>query len=492
MAKAYRYMTAQERLDSGENPVTAIVGGAAGSVANGVLGDKNGKMWELTPEEQNQSFTQKVSDDFAGQIGKPTGSLKTPIPGINFSPNNSQSDIRARAVTDAQAATNAIAKAKLPPIKTVPANTPGQALNLPTAPAIQPITAQTASPYKGKVLFNATAGMDATGVTRPSTTVASGNLSQGVERKNARGVLANGIKGNNVDDAASIVNGIQQGGSTTDITNTRVSPIAAIHGPLNQAAATAIHDRVDFSPGSKNNPLPISSPAKGAFNDNGVTGVDLGPSRVAGTAIDAAREAIRQRLGYVPLDYEQNPAKYDAAFIATNANDKNAETNRVKGIADVGKTQMETQLMPEKVKSDVALQNAHVNYYNAEAQLKQAMSSPDYLNRQLKIAEMKDKAAAQKEQDKEDRSLVNGWLKGVIGAEPSPDELALGMGYLKDRERFSRGFDTFIERLPPNARQRWIDGFKNNDPTIVAQLQQRGIIKPAFPTFKARTPIEGA
>ena len=138
-----------------------------------------------------------------------------------------------------------------------PAPPVGQSLTAPSA-ATMPVHPKAATADPHKILFNASKGIDGTGIMRPVTTVTNGNLAEGIGNKDSKGVIANGTNGNNLGDTASIVQGITAGGSTTDIghgiTGPGQSPMLEMRGSLDPATAKAIHNRVDFSAGSVNDP----------------------------------------------------------------------------------------------------------------------------------------------------------------------------------------------------------------------------------------------
>lgn len=149
-----------------------------------------------------------------------------------------------------------------PPAPVVQATPPpaapvGQSLTAPSA-APMPVHPNAATADPNKMLFNASKGIDGTGIMQPATTVTNGNLAAGLANKDSKGVIANGTGGNNLGDAASIIQGIMAGGSTTDATNGITgpgqSPLLEMRGSLDPAAAQAVHNRVDFSAGSVNDP----------------------------------------------------------------------------------------------------------------------------------------------------------------------------------------------------------------------------------------------
>lgn len=203
------------------------------------------------------------------------------------------------------------------------------------------------------------------------------------------------------------------------------------------------------------------------------------------------RYAVQQRLGYVPNDYNDNKALYDAAMLKT-ANDANKVQGDIanqQGQLAIEAPYKKGLIEAEKMKAEGAgtLNTAHANALNAEASFKTATSSPWYLARQERIAAIKDKTDQQKEQDKLDHEVLKNWLKGTIGSDPTPQEINTGSTYMKQLDTFNRGFDAFVEKLPAQNRQFWVQGFNAKDPSVMAELAKRGLVKPVEPVFTPRT-----
>ena len=124
---------------------------------------------------------------------------------------------------------------------------------------------------------------------------------------------------------------------------------------------------------------------------------------------------------------------------------------------------------------------AHANLYNMQA-------SPEYLLRQERIAAIKDRAAQQKEQQKLQFDLAKSWVKGQTGLE-HPDDINQAMAYIQATDQFKQNFDLFIDKIAeknPQSANFWIQGMKNQDPSVLAELKKRGIYQPALPQFPNR------
>lgn len=91
--KPYRYLTPQELASQGAGPITSLVGGGIGALANKLMGDDKGQMWGYTSKEaQNRVEGKKIADYEAGTLGGRPGH-RILIPGI------ASIDERPRAVT---------------------------------------------------------------------------------------------------------------------------------------------------------------------------------------------------------------------------------------------------------------------------------------------------------------------------------------------------------------------------------------------------------
>lgn len=131
--------------------------------------------------------------------------------------------------------------------------------------------------------------------------------------------------------------------------------------------------------------------------------------------------------------------------------------------------------------------DAQAGYYNSHAKLMEAQSSPEYLMRQERIAQIKDQAARTKEQQKLQQDMAAKWVKGQTGME-HPDDIKTAMSYMAAQDAFNQNFDAFVDKMDKGGRKWFVDGFKQGDQGVLEQLARRGIVKPQSPTFPARNP----
>lgn len=131
--------------------------------------------------------------------------------------------------------------------------------------------------------------------------------------------------------------------------------------------------------------------------------------------------------------------------------------------------------------------DAQAGYYGAHAKLMEAQSSPEYLMRQERIAQIKDQAARAKEQQKLQQDMAAKWVKGQTGME-HPDDIKTAMSYMAAQDAFNQNFDAFVDKMDKGGRKWFVDGFKQGDQGVLEQLARRGIVKPQSPTFPARNP----
>ena len=130
---------------------------------------------------------------------------------------------------------------------------------------------------------------------------------------------------------------------------------------------------------------------------------------------------------------------------------------------------------------------AQAGYYGAHAKLYEAQSSPEYLQRQERIAGIKDQAARAKEMQKLQHDMATKWVKGQTGME-HPDDIKAALSYISAQDSFNQGFDAFVDKLAPSYRRQFVDGFKSGDQAVLEQLARRGIVRPQSPVFPARNP----
>ena len=131
--------------------------------------------------------------------------------------------------------------------------------------------------------------------------------------------------------------------------------------------------------------------------------------------------------------------------------------------------------------------DAQAGYYNSHAKLMEAQSSPEYLMRQERIAQIKDQAARTKEQQKLQQDMAAKWVKGQTGME-HPDDIKVAMSYMAAQDAFNQNFDALVDKMDKGGRQWFINGFKQGDQSVLEQLARRGIVKPQAPTFPVRNP----
>lgn len=131
--------------------------------------------------------------------------------------------------------------------------------------------------------------------------------------------------------------------------------------------------------------------------------------------------------------------------------------------------------------------DAQAGYYGAHAKLYEAQSSPEYLQRQERIAGIKDQAARAKEMQKLQHDMATKWVKGQTGME-HPDDIKAALSYIGAQDSFNQGFDAFVDKLAPSYRRQFVDGFKSGDQAVLEQLARRGIVRPQPPAFPTRNP----
>jgi len=206
-----------------------------------------------------------------------------------------------------------------------------------------------------KVLFSAAPGPDATGVFQPATTVTTGNLDAGLANKLGKGVLANGTDDNNLGDTASIVKGIQQDGSTTDVAKgiSGKSPMLELRGDIDTGNAPVRADtdyRRQVIAGAKGIPFDqLSSTEKAAFRAEGELDhrqfVDKPVFGVGGKVIgtQAVESTPQNTINGKHVDELLGP---------------NPDAARMKAVGDMFAERDRTEVNKGLVQADIALKNA--------------------------------------------------------------------------------------------------------------------------------------
>ncbi len=355
MARAYRYMTAQDRIDSGENPVKAIVGGIAGSIGNMLLSDRTGKIYDLTPQEQTSQFSSKVAKDIGGQIGKPAGSFPI-LPAVNFSTGNRATDILPRA------------NAAVPPLQTMAAHTPGQQI-IPLK-KIQPIAE---APVK-------TARQLMVAASAPAKAATSSPAIQPIGAQ----------MGPPSPETASSGYAEYAGDPTTRINA----------GPPDKPEQPAPAVQPIFAQAQ---PVTTYGDSSGVYQlapgQNPPPNLDYGNMSMAEllTARGRQRDVMRNsqlalndaQIGHLQTSDTISAAKapMEIRRIAADTDYKNTATERtktllpvevLKGIADADESRAKATLAPKLAESTITLQGAQARNYDAESKLHEAQASPEW------------------------------------------------------------------------------------------------------------------
>lgn len=233
-----------------------------------------------------------------------------------------------------------------------------QPTNLLTPPAMAPAAQRPANP--NAVLFQVEPGNG-----QAAYTLTNGNMQQGLDNQASRGVMSNGQKTgglfNNSGDIASTVKAITDQGSGTDISQDKgTAPMAIIRGELDPQTAANLHAKVDFSqPAIAANAAQRNAAVAGlAQSTAAAEGATVSPvgngdmllsgqpagyspegktimveANRAGTMATANKEAFQARYGFIPADYDSNPAKYQDMMISQaasfDANAKGLEGHKV-------------------------------------------------------------------------------------------------------------------------------------------------------------------
>jgi hypothetical protein len=198
------------------------------------------------------------------------------------------------------------------------------------------------------------------------------------------------------------------------------------------------------------------------------------------TAAQAAKDAVKERLGFLPTDYDQNPVKYQNA-VAGSALDLTGQAHLLsaqnEGAYQQGQLAIEKPYKEGIVKADLmraegagALNAAHADALKAQAAYHRAISDPTYLHRQELIAAMKDRTA----RDKAEQEQTNHILTSM-GADLSSDNVNLLRKYQTDSQAWgARAANVFKGNTP--AQRAWANAFHHYvyaDPKAQTALAQK-------------------
>jgi hypothetical protein len=223
-----------------------------------------------------------------------------------------------------------------------------------------------------------------------------------------------------VGGVANAVQSVQDASTGNNAFNGDVgSPIVSLNGPLSPEADAAIRNRVDWSPGSQN---------MKPYEQQMEVGLDGVRRPHYTTALEASRDAVKQRLGYVPLDYDQNHSKYDALLASTHAADEGAKGIGALRQSEITKNQAQADYM-KKGKPGTGQPNAYKDVRAAEEEKLNAEGVTDPIERSRRILEAEAKF-------KKDSSGTNGRMYSMLNKETGQIELVSSDDRAKNPDKY--------------------------------------------------------
>lgn len=152
-------------------------------------------------------------------------------------------------------------------------------------------------------------------------------------------------------------------------------PSAIVKGDLDPTAATALHNRVDFSPGSQNSQN-IAADAR--YKDEVAKAVKA--NAIFGNAPDASqiREIGMSNADVTNLLAANNRNGQFTNTIASRLAQQKTDADTVKSIADANESNVKAGLAPKLADSTINLQGAQAKDALSQSKLREAQSTPEW------------------------------------------------------------------------------------------------------------------
>lgn len=432
--KPKRYMTAQERIDSGENPVTAIPGGFAGSLGNlvqrfqpapgltdnpmSLKGPSLAEAWQGVPTPTAGQFAQAEQDRYAKRT-----------PAWRATPQQSAGSIVRTATASGL------------PVTTTPVATPGPqtlsglpmlASHVPGKPVMPVQGSATGVPEP--VSLGQTPAAAPTG-TRQTVSglpvqpgggyITMGNRTVALNPDGSMGGLGGftgtgqvpGQRGNSRDIAMNLAeNGTWRSGLPTE---PGAGPQAAQPGLPVPRSASQIYK--DLTYGNTTWDIP-----------------DFMKYRLAGQQAEQESDRYKQatfnqaHLGGIDLQGRYGLAQEQAKVQA-------------------GLPLLESQIAENKAKSGL---------YGSQQKLVEAQSSPEYLDRQVRAAEAKAKADSAGKADAARQKQIDSLIRQSGGNSGLPENQALAGQYLQQFDAHNEALAGLFNRVDPTSRMQYATLYK--------------------------------